>query len=202
MSVELAVFAVCAVVVIIGGLGVVMSRNPVHSALSLVATLFAIAVLFLNLDAQLLAAVQVIVYTGAIVVLILFVMMLLGVDKDDDLDTEPLVGQRLFAVIFGVALVRAILALILIAGEAAVTGARSVTAAISTDTSNVVQLGRELFTRYVFPLEITAGLLTIAVIGAVVLSRRPKDVQPIPEPESMTEQGDEPLTAIPDEGGH
>jgi NADH-quinone oxidoreductase subunit J len=202
MSVELAVFAVCAVVVIIGGLGVVMSRNPVHSALSLVATLFAIAVLFLNLDAQLLAAVQVIVYTGAIVVLILFVMMLLGVDKDDDLDTEPLVGQRLFAVIFGVAMVGAILAVIIIGGEEAVTGARSVTAAISTDTSNVVQLGRELFTRYVFPLEITAGLLTIAVIGAVVLSRRPKDVQPIPEPESMTEQGDEPLTAIPDEGGH
>jgi NADH-quinone oxidoreductase subunit J len=202
MSVELAVFAVCAVVVIIGGLGVVMSRNPVHSALSLVATLFAIAVLFLNLDAQLLAAVQVIVYTGAIVVLILFVMMLLGVDKDDDLDTEPLVGQRLFAVIFGVAMVGAILAVIIIGGEEAVTGARSVTAAISTDTSNVVQLGRELFTRYVFPLEITAGLLTIAVIGAVVLSRRPKDVQPIPEPESMTEQGDEPLTAITDEGGH
>ena len=202
MSVELAVFAVCAVIVIIGGLGVVMSRNPVHSALSLVATLFAIAVLFLNLDAQLLAAVQVIVYTGAIVVLILFVMMLLGVDKDDDLDTEALVGQRLFAVIFGVAMVGAILAVIIIGGEEAVTGARSVTAAISTDTSNVVQLGRELFTRYVFPLEITAGLLTIAVIGAVVLSRRPKDVQPIPEPESMTEQGDEPLTAIPDEGGH
>jgi NADH-quinone oxidoreductase subunit J len=202
MSVELAVFAVCAVIVIIGGLGVVMSRNPVHSALSLVATLFAIAVLFLNLDAQLLAAVQVIVYTGAIVVLILFVMMLLGVDKDDDLDTEPLVGQRLFAVIFGVAMVGAILAVIIIGGEEAVTGARSVTAAISTDTSNVVQLGRELFTRYVFPLEITAGLLTIAVIGAVVLSRRPKDVQPIPEPESMTEQGDEPLTTIPDEGGH
>ena len=58
-----------------------LSRNPVHSALSLVATLFGIAVLFLNLDAQLLAAVQVIVYTGAIVVLILFVMMLLGVDQ-------------------------------------------------------------------------------------------------------------------------
>jgi NADH-quinone oxidoreductase subunit J len=202
MSVELAVFSVCAVVVILGGLGVVLSRNPVHSALSLVATLFAIAVLFLNLDAQLLAAVQVIVYTGAIVVLILFVMMLLGVDKDDDLDTEPLVTQRLFAVIFGVAMVGAVLAVIIIGREDAVTGAQSVTAAISTDTSNIVQLGQELFTTYVFPLEVTAGLLTIAVIGAVVLSRRPKDVQPIPEPESMTEQGDEPLTVINEEGGH
>jgi NADH-quinone oxidoreductase subunit J len=203
MSVEGVVFAVCAVVVIIGGLGVVLSRNPVHSALSLVATLFAIAVLFLNLNAQLLAAVQVIVYTGAIVVLILFVMMLLGVDKDDDLETEPLVSQRLFAVIFGVAMVGAVLAVIIIGGRDAVTGATSVTQELATDGyENINQLGRLLFTTYVFPLEVTAGLLTIAVIGAVVLSRRPKDVQPIPEPESMTEQGDEPLTATNEEGGH
>jgi NADH-quinone oxidoreductase subunit J len=93
MDVEVAVFAVCAVIVLLGGLGVVLSRNPVHAALSLVATLFAVAVLFLNLGAQLLAAVQVIVYTGAIVVLILFVMMLLGVDTDDDLETEPIRGS-------------------------------------------------------------------------------------------------------------
>jgi len=202
MSVEVAVFAVCAVVVILGGLGVILSRNPVHSALSLVATLFAIAVLFLNLDAQLLAAVQVIVYTGAIVVLILFVMMLLGVDTSDDLETEPLVSQRLFAVIVGVGLLGAILAVIIIGKDQAVTGAQSVTQAISTDTSNVVQLGRELFTTYVFALEVTAGLLTVAVVGAVALSHRPKDVQPIPEPESMTEQGDEPITMTNDEGTH
>ena len=189
-------------VVILGGLGVILSRNPVHSALSLVATLFAIAVLFLNLDAQLLAAVQVIVYTGAIVVLILFVMMLLGVDTSDDLETEPLVSQRLFAVIVGVGLLGAILAVIIIGKDQAVTGAHSVTQAISTDTSNVVQLGRELFTTYVFALEVTAGLLTIAVVGAVALSHRPKDVQPIPEPESMTEQGDEPITMTNDEGAH
>jgi len=62
-----------------------------------------------------------------------------------------------------------------------------------------VQIGRQLFTTYVFPLEITAGLLTIAVVGAVLLSRRPKDLQPIPEPESMTEMGDDPLTMITEE---
>ncbi len=124
MTVESIVFAVCAVIVLFGGLGVVLSRNPVHSALSLVATLFAIAVLFLNLDAQLLAAVQVIVYTGAIVVLILFVMMLLGVETEDDLETEPLVGQRIFAVLVGVALVGAVLAVLIIGGTSAVTGAQ------------------------------------------------------------------------------
>jgi NADH-quinone oxidoreductase subunit J len=106
-------------------------------------------------------------------------------------------------VIFGVAMVGAILAVIIIGGRDAVTGATSVTQALAPDGyENINQLGRQLFTTYVFPLEITAGLLTIAVIGAVVLSRRPKDVQPLPEPESMTEQGDEPLTMTNEEGGH
>lgn len=199
---ETAVFIVCALIVLAGGLGVVASRNPVHSALSLIATLFGIAVLFLNLGAQLLAVVQVIVYTGAIVVLILFVMMLLGVDNEEDLDTEPLAGQRLLAGLVGLLFLGAMLAIIVIGKSEVVTGAHSVTQAISTTTSNISQIGRELFTTYVFPLEITAGLLTIAVVGAVVLSRRPKDVQPIPEPESMTDMGDEPLTVVHEEAGH
>jgi NADH-quinone oxidoreductase subunit J len=178
-----------------------MSRNPVHAALSLVATLFGIAVLFLNLGAQLLAVVQVIVYTGAIVVLILFVLMLLGVDEDEDLDTEPIVGQRVVAMLVGLLFAGAVLAVIIISKDAAVTGARSATAAIATDVTNIVQIGRQLFTTYVFALEITAGLLTIAVVGAVLLSRRPKDLQPIPEPESMTEMGDDPLTST-EEAAH
>ena len=81
------------------------------------------------------------------------------------------------------------------AGPDAVTGAKSVTAGPRRPTpTNIRQLGQSLFTDYVFAFEITAALLTIAVVGAVVLSRRPQDVQPIPEPESMTDQGDEPLT--------
>jgi NADH-quinone oxidoreductase subunit J len=174
----------------------------VHAALSLIATLFGIAVLFLNLGAELLAVVQVIVYTGAIVVLILFVMMLLGVDREEDLETEPLVGQRLLAGLVGLLFLGAILAIIIIGQESIVTGARSVTEALSPTVSNVTQIGTQLFTTYVFPLEITAGLLTIAVVGAVVLSRRPRDLEPIPEPESMTDTGDEPLTAAPEEGAH
>jgi NADH-quinone oxidoreductase subunit J len=203
MDVEVVVFAVCAVIVLLGGLGVVLSRNPVHAALSLVATLFAVAVLFLNLGAQLLAAVQVIVYTGAIVVLILFVMMLLGVDTDDDLETEPIVGQRVVAYLFGAGLLGILLLVIIAGGDDLVTGAKSVTDSIAVDGyENINQLGRQLFTNYVFALEITAGLLTIAVVGAVVLSKRPKDLQPIPEPESMIDTGDEPLTAIGEEDGH
>ncbi len=199
---ETVVFIVSALIVLAGGLGVVSSRNPVHAALSLIATLFGIAVLFLNLGAQLLAVVQVIVYTGAIVVLILFVMMLLGVDREEDLETEPLVGQRFLAGLIGLLFLGAVLAIIIIGKDAIVTGAQSVTGAISPTISNISQIGTALFTTYVFALEVTAGLLTIAVVGAVVLSRRPNDLAPIPEPESMIDMGDEPLTAIPEEGAH
>jgi NADH-quinone oxidoreductase subunit J len=196
--VEAAIFVVCAVIVLAGAFGVVLSRNPVHSALSLVATLFGIAVLFLNQDAQLLAAVQVIVYTGAIVVLILFVLMLLGVDTDDDVGTEPIVGQRILAVIAGLALLGALLAVFIAGKNDVVTGAHSTTAAISGDLSNIAQLGRQLFTTWIFAFEITAGLLTVAVIGAVVMARRPDSFEPLPEPESMTDDGryvDEPDSA-------
>jgi len=200
---ETAVFLVCALIVLAGGLGVVGSRNPVHSALSLIATLFGIAVLFLNLGAQLLAVVQVIVYTGAIVVLILFVMMLLGGDNEEEFDIEPIAGQRMLAGLVGLLFLGAMLAIIVVGKESIVTGSRSVTQAISTSTSNISQIGRELFTTYVFALEITAGLLTIAVVGAVVLARRPKDLQPLPdEPESLTDMGDVPLTLMHEETGH
>src|SRR3954467_15918173 len=99
---DIAVFVVAAAVVIIGALGVVTSRNPVHAALMLVLTLFGIAVLFVAQQAHFLAVVQVIVYAGAIVVLFLFVIMLLGVDQAESLESEPLTGQRPAAIIVGV----------------------------------------------------------------------------------------------------
>src|ERR1041384_6132989 len=101
---ELVVFILAGAICLGGALGVVTSANPVHAALSLVATLFGIAVLFVAQEANFLAAVQVIVYAGAIVVLFLFVIMLLGVDEADDLDTDPLVGQRPVAVLLGLLL--------------------------------------------------------------------------------------------------
>ena len=147
----------------------VLSRNPVHSALCLVATLFGIAVLFVAQDANFLAAVQVIVYAGAIVVLFLFVIMLLGVDRTDDLDTEPLVGQRPLALVVGVAARRR-------AGRrrrrqhghraSAAAAPRSI-----ADVPDIEQIGRLLFTDYLFAFEITSVLLVIAVVGAVVLAR-------------------------------
>jgi len=192
---QTAVFIACAVIVLGGGVGVVISRNPVHSALSLVATLFGIAVLFLQQDAQLLAAVQVIVYTGAIVVLILFVLMLLGVDREEDLYEEPLVGQRTLAALVGVILVGGVVAVIVAGGSAVVTGQPSATQPISTAMSNIEQIGRELFTTYVFGFEVTAALLTVAVLGAVVLARRRHDLAPIPEPEPISTAVADPIIA-------
>src|SRR5687768_7877798 len=100
-KVDVGVFFAAAIIVLAGALGVVLARNPVHSALMLVMTLFGVAVLFVAQEAHFLAAVQVIVYAGAIVVLFLFVIMLLGVDKEEDIEHEPLTGQRPLAVLLG-----------------------------------------------------------------------------------------------------
>ncbi len=171
---ELAVFLVSAVIVLGGAVGVITSRNPVHAALSLVATLFGIAVLFIAQDANFLAAVQVIVYAGAIVVLFLFVLMLLGVDQAEDLSVDPLVGQRPLALIVSAGGL-ALLLVALLSGSTPATGLHGATAAISDTQANIEQLARVLFTDYVLAFEVTAVLLTIAVVGAVVLARRPED---------------------------
>jgi NADH-quinone oxidoreductase subunit J len=177
---ELAVFIVGALIIAVGAIGVVTMRNPVHCALALVMTLFGIAVLFVQLDAHFLAVVQVIVYAGAIVILFLFVIMLLGVDRADDLGIEPIKGQRPMALIIGVALIASALIVIVSLGDA-LTGAPSTTRQFGPSEDNAKALGELLFTRYAFAFEITAVLLTISVIAAVVFSRKVKgELQDVP----------------------
>jgi NADH-quinone oxidoreductase subunit J len=177
---ELAVFIVGALIIAAGAIGVVTMRNPVHCALALVMTLFGIAVLFVQLDAHFLAVVQVIVYAGAIVILFLFVIMLLGVDRADDLGIEPIKGQRPMALIIGVALIASALIVIVSLGDA-LTGAPSTTRQFGPSEDNAKALGELLFTRYAFAFEITAVLLTISVIAAVVFSRKVKgELQDVP----------------------
>ncbi|MGD9794193.1 MAG: NADH-quinone oxidoreductase subunit J [Acidimicrobiia bacterium] len=170
---EVFVFIVSAAVILTGALGVILRSNPVHAALSLVQTLFGIAVLFIAQNANFLAAVQVIVYAGAIVVLFLFVIMLLGVDKAEDLRTDPLGGQRPLAAVAGVGFFGLIIASI-VRGADVVTGERSVGGPLETETEpNLTRLAKSLFTDYVFAFEVTSALLVIAVVGAVILARRP-----------------------------
>jgi NADH-quinone oxidoreductase subunit J len=130
-------------------------------------------VLFIAQDAEFLAAVQVIVYAGAIVVLFLFVIMLLGVDRTEDLETDALAGQRPAALVAGVVLGGGLVALLV---ATTVTGQPSVGGVLRRTTPNVNQLGRLLFTDYLFAFEITSVLLVIAVVGAVVLARPRKGV--------------------------
>lgn len=170
--VDRVVFVVGALIILTGAFGVVLSRNPVHAALMLVMTLFGVAVLFVEQQANFLAAVQVIVYAGAIVVLFLFVIMFLGVDRQENLSEEPLKSQRPLAALL---VAMALAGFILLGVEAHwAVGAHSVAgAARGQSGGDVAALGRSVFTTYLFPFEATAGLLVIAVVGAVVLVRRP-----------------------------
>ena len=191
---ELAVFIAGAFICLMGAVGVVTSENPVHSALSLVGTLFGIAVLFIAQDAEFLAAVQVIVYAGAIVVMFLFVIMLLGVDRTEDIRVDPLVGQRAAAVVAGVLLAGGLTAVVLLGS---VSGAKSSAAAPTKDLSNVAQIGQLLFTDYLWAFEITSVLLVIAVVGAVVLAlhRRDDFVDDLPGDELPEPAAEEPEVA-------
>ncbi len=166
---EWAVFAAFAVAALAGAVGVVLSRKPVHAALFLVLTLFCMAVFFILQEAHFLAAVQVIVYAGAIVILFLFVIMLLGVDEEDDLLAEPLRGQRPVAAIAGVALVAGLL---LMTKGLEPTGEATVRGAVLGPGSNVEKVATSLFTDFLWPFEVTSVLLVIAVVGAIVLARR------------------------------
>ena len=176
---SVAVFATSALLILVGAVGVVAVRNPVHSALSLIMTLFGVAVAFVAQSADFLAAVQIIVYAGAIVVLFLFVIMFLGVDRPDALRVEPLVGQRAFA---GGGVVITVAGLVtLMARSHWVSGARAVSSGgspIATGQGNVRQLGAAVFTTYLFAFEATAALLIIAVVGAVLLARRERVAEP------------------------
>jgi len=170
---ELFVFAAAALMAVIGSVGVVVRSNPVHAAMSLVLTLFGVAVLFVQQGAHFLAAVQIIVYAGAIVVLFLFVIMLLGVDRAENLSIEPLAGQRVVAGAVGVGVIGLVTA---VARGAEILTARSeglaTDAENATGDANIQQLARSVFGDYVVAFELTSVLLVVAVVGTVMLTRR------------------------------
>ena len=210
------VFLVSAAIILTGAGGVLAARNPVHAALFLVQTLFGVAVLFVLQDATFLAAVQVIVYAGAVVILFLFVIMLLGVDRAEDLGVEPIVGQRPIAALIGASLLGLLLTVLLVSVDGP-TGARAADAPLGGADDNTRRLGEALFTDHVFAVELTALLLTVAVVGAVVLARRLRGpLQPLPvvavasmvddgsvgNDEAAGEDGSVPSVAEPKDGIH
>jgi NADH-quinone oxidoreductase subunit J len=174
---ELFVFVVAAAMIMAGAIGVVVRSHPVHAALSLILTLFGVAVMFVAQEAHFLAAVQVIVYAGAIVVLFLFVIMLLGVDRTEDIKTEPFKVQRPLAVIVGLGVIGLVTAAVVASRDVVSSrGSGLVTPDMADPDSNIRQLSRSVFGDYVVAFEVTSVLLVVAVVGTVLLTRRVKPV--------------------------
>jgi len=174
---EYLVFFAAAAMVLGGAIGVITLKNPVHAALGLVLTLFGIAVQFVAQEAHFLAAVQIIVYAGAIVVLFLFVIMLLGVDNAMDLSIEPIKLQRPLAAIMGLGLVSLLTAAIVKADGAtvlpnAIGDGLDIATVTGDSDSNIKQLAENLYGDHIFAFELTSVLLIVAVAGTVVLTRK------------------------------
>ncbi len=154
---------------VVAALMMVLSRNAVHAALFLAGVMLSLAGLYAAQDAPFLAAVQVIVYTGAVLMLFLFVLMLVGVDSSDSL-VETLRGQRVAALLVGLGLAGLLVGAI----ASGVSDGDGVGLAAVNNEGNVVGLARLLFTKYVFAFEVTSALLITAALGAMVLAHKEK----------------------------
>jgi NADH-quinone oxidoreductase subunit J len=161
--VSLFTFAVLAVLAIGSAAGLLLRRNPIHGALFLVVNLATVAALFLTLRAEFLAAVQVIVYAGAIAVLFVFAIMVLIPGKEET-GPDPLRGQRWLAV----PIVAVFLILLALGLGSGVLGS----AAKPAVPGGAEALGRVLFTDYLFPFEVTSVLLLAAIVGVMALTKR------------------------------
>jgi len=150
-----------------GALGMVLARNAVHSALFLVVTMLGLGVLYMVQQAPFLGFVQIIVYTGAIMMLFLFVLMLVGRESSDSV-VEVLRGQRLTGIALGIGFAMLVVAVL----ARALTDVRPAALIQANDAKggNVGQVGTLLFTDYLFPFELTSALLITAALGAMVLA--------------------------------
>jgi NADH-quinone oxidoreductase subunit J len=161
-----ALFWVLAVLAVSAAVAMILVRHAVHCALMLAIVMLCLAVMYAMQGAPFLAFVQVIVYTGAVLMLFLFVVMLIGTNSTESL-VEVIRGQRLWAALAGIGL--AVLLIVGI-GHAAIGSPAPETSANSTD--NLTGLARLIFTTYVFPFEVTSALLITAALGAMVLAHR------------------------------
>jgi NADH-quinone oxidoreductase subunit J len=156
-----------------GAIGMVLLRNAVHSALSLVATMGSLGMFYLIEQGPFLGFVQIIVYTGAIMILFLFVLMLVGRDASDSL-IETLRGQRWAAALFGIAFAL----LVAISVGRAFKGSKPVdlnSPQTNGNGQNVHNIAQLLFTKYLFAFELTSALLIVAAVGAMILAHTERE---------------------------
>ncbi|HEY7859769.1 MAG TPA: NADH-quinone oxidoreductase subunit J [Candidatus Nanopelagicales bacterium] len=174
---ETIVFWACAIVAVAGALGMLFSRKAVHSALFIATTMISLAVLYVSLQAPFLGLTQVVVYTGAVMMLFVFVIMIVGVESSDSL-TETLRGQRIAGTIFGLGLLALLVAAI---GSALTDNPVGLDTANAAQGGNVQGVAQLIFGRYLFAFELTSALLIVAALGAMILAfrerHRPKPTQ-------------------------
>jgi NADH-quinone oxidoreductase subunit J len=165
MTIQLLLFLVLALVAIVSALGLLISRNAIYSALFLVLNFMTIAVFFLLLNAPFIAVAQVSVYTGAIMVLFLFVIMLLGAERAGQI--QAIRWQIPLAIILGVVLLgEAVYIIVIQRGMLPVVSTQ-----LPADFGSPTQVGTTLFSGYLLPFEITSVLLLVGMVGAIVLTK-------------------------------
>ena len=173
MSSDLILFLILAVVAIVTAIGMLLNRNSVYSALFLVLNFITVAVFYLLLGAPFIAMAQVTVYAGAIMVLFLFVIMLLGAERLADAQVLP--WQKPLA--YGLAFVLAAETIYLLVTRARPEGNILAPDATVNTMENLRQVGMTLFSDYLLPFEVTSILLLVAMVGAITISRREKGRQ-------------------------
>jgi NADH-quinone oxidoreductase subunit J len=168
ISFEPFVFWLCGGLAVLGAIGMLISHKAVHSALWVALTMINLAVLYVLQSAPFLGVAQVVVYTGAVMMLFLFVLMIVGVDASDSL-VETIKGQRRVGILAGVILV---IALVLLLGNSFSIQAAELVNADSTYGGNVQGIAALLFGKYVLIFELTSALLITAAVGAMVLAHK------------------------------
>jgi NADH-quinone oxidoreductase subunit J len=164
MSAPLVIFFVLAAIAVLGAISLILQRHPIHSALSLIVVMIALAGLYLLMGAEFVAAVQIIVYGGAIMVLFIFVIMLLNAGEEERTNVSRL------AFYAGIPLAVAVTGLI----AAAIVSSNSTATLASTSgaLTSTKTLSNLLFTEFVYPFELTSFLILVAILGAIVLAQR------------------------------
>ena len=166
VTITVILFGILAILAIASALVTILSKHPIRSAMGLVFHFFMLAGIYLTLSAQFIAALQVLVYAGAIMVLVIFVIMLLNLGDEESLKFRINPRQVMGVVLSGALLV-------MLGGiYAANMGSAGFDAAVAANNGTAESLGRQLYTNYIFPVEAIGILLTAAIVGALVLAKR------------------------------
>ncbi|MDE1155149.1 MAG: NADH-quinone oxidoreductase subunit J [Acidobacteriaceae bacterium] len=165
---QLALFIIFGLLAVLGAFNLLAQKHPINSALSLIVVMMSLAVLYFSLGAEFLAAAQVIVYSGAIMVLFVFVIMLLNAGEEEHTDDSKVASIVGFP---GAAAVFCLLTFVFLK-EKATLGFSHLESALGGAVSNIVEISHVLFTKLLLPFEVTSILVLVAILGAVVLARK------------------------------